>query len=93
MFEQILKRLRQMVRRRHYVMTHHAWKEMNEDSLTLHDIEHGILGGEILERQRDPESHEAKYRIKGKTLEGIDFEIIGKIGPTGKLVIITVYLT
>ncbi len=39
MFERILKRMRQMVRHRHYVMTHHAWKEMNEDSLTLLDIE------------------------------------------------------
>lgn len=66
---------------------------MNEDGLTIYDVERGILSGEILERQRDTETRELKYRIKGERLEGVNLEMITKISPTGKLVIITVYLT
>ncbi|MBI4483677.1 MAG: DUF4258 domain-containing protein [Acidobacteria bacterium] len=85
--------MREKVRQRQYVMTHHARKEMNEDGLTIYDVERGILSGEILERQRDTETRELKYRIKGERLEGVNLEMITKISPTGKLVIITVYLT
>jgi len=47
-----------------------------------------ILAGEILERQKDKTTNEWKYRIAGKTVEGGKVEVIAKIGPTGKLVII-----
>ena len=93
MFERILSRIHERVRRRQYVVTFHARREMNEDDLTIYDVEHAILSGKILERQRDIETHEAKYRIHGQTLEGVDLEVIVKIGPTGKLVVITVYLS
>ena len=55
------------------------------------DIEQGILTGKILERQRDRVSAESKYRIRGRTLDGEEVEIIAKLSPTGKVVIITVY--
>jgi len=73
-------------------MTLHAEEEMDDDGLSIFDIEHGILTGEILERQKDRETAEPKYRIQGKTLADDSVEIIGKTSPTGKLVIITVYL-
>lgn len=73
-------------------MSLHAEEEMDDDGLSIFDIEHGILTGEILERQRDRETAEAKYRIQGKTLADDSVEIIGKISPTGKLIIIIVYL-
>ena len=72
-------------------MTLHAEEEMNEDSLTIYDIEHCILTGKILERQKDKITTERKYRIRGETVEGNNAEVIAKLGPTGKLVIITVY--
>ena len=65
---------------------------MDEDELTIFDVECGILTGSIVERQRDPETREFKYRISGETAEGVQIEVIAKIGPTGKLVIITVYV-
>ena len=46
-------RMREKVRRREYVMTIHARKEMNDDGLTVYDVERSILTGEIRERQRD----------------------------------------
>ena len=92
MFERILKRMREKIRKRQYVMTLHAEEEMNNDDLTIYDVERGILTGEILERQKDRITAEWKYRIRGETVEGGEVEVIAKLSPTGKLVIITVYV-
>ena len=70
MFRRILQRMRNKIRRRQYVVTYHARKEMNEDGFTIYDVERGILTGEILERQRDRMTGEAKYRMRGKALLG-----------------------
>lgn len=92
MFERILKHMREKVRKRQYVMTLHAEEEMNDDDLTIYDVERGILTGEILERQKDKVTAEWKYRIRGETVEGSEVEVVAKLSPTGKLVIITVYI-
>lgn len=60
--------------------------------MTIYDIEQGILTGEILERQKDRVTAESKYRIRGETVEGREVELIAKLSPSGKVVIITVYL-
>ncbi len=73
-------------------MTHHARKEMNDDGLAVYDVESGILTGNIIERQRDRITAEWKYRIRGETLIGDGIEVIAKLSPTSKLVIITVYV-
>ena len=72
-------------------MTQHARKEMNDDRLTIFDVEHAILSGEIVERQRDHETFEPKYRIEGESIEGVPIETVVKISPTGRVVIMTVY--
>ena len=92
-FERILKRMQEKVRKRQYVMTLHAEEEMNDDGLTIYDVERGILTGEILERQKNRVTAEWKYRIRGETVEGDEVEVIAKLSPTGKLVIITVYIS
>jgi hypothetical protein len=91
MFNRILRRMQEKVRRRHSVVTHHATREMDGDELIIFDVECDILTGKILERHRDLETKEFKYRIEGETLEGARIEMLAKISPTGKLVIITVY--
>ena len=92
MFEKALRRIRKQVRLRQYLMTYHARKEMNEDELTLYEVERTLLTGKVLERQKDPVTSERKYRIRGETLDGLEVEVIVKIGWTGKVVIITVYV-
>jgi hypothetical protein len=91
MFNRVLRRMQDKVRRRQYVMTYHARKEMQEDGFTIYDVERGLLTGEILERQRDRVTGESKYRIRGETMDGSEVEVLAKISPTGKLVILTVY--
>ena len=54
-------------------------------------VERGILTGAVLEKQKDKATGEWKYRVKGESLSGEKIEVIAKISPTGKLVVITVY--
>jgi hypothetical protein len=84
--------MRQKVRERQYVMTYHARKEMNEDEFTIYDIECGVLTGEILERQKDQETGEWKYCVRGETFGTREVEVVTKLSPTGKLVILTIYV-
>ena len=53
MYDDELKRMRELIRTRRYVMTLHAEDEMDADDLTIFDIESAILTGQISERQRD----------------------------------------
>lgn len=92
MFDKILNIIRDKIRKKHYVMTLHAEEEMNDDCLTIYDVERGLLTGRILERQRDKETAELKYRINGRTLAGSEVEVVVKLSPTGKVVIITAYM-
>ncbi|BAY99004.1 hypothetical protein NIES37_29820 [Tolypothrix tenuis PCC 7101] len=91
MFDEILQRMREKVTSLQYVMTLHAEEEMNDDNFTIYDIEQAILSGEILERQKDKVTAESKYRIRGTNQDGLEVEVVAKLGATGKLVIITVY--
>jgi hypothetical protein len=91
-FERALNRMREKIRTRQYIMTLHVEEEMNEDGLTIYDVERGILTGEVLERQKDKVTSEWKYRVGGETIGGKRIEIVAKLSPTGKLVIVTVYL-
>jgi len=91
MFKKVLLKLREKVRKREYVMTIRARKEVHADGFSLFDIESGVLSGEILERQKDLLTGESKYRVRGENMLNREIEIITKVSPTNKLVIITVY--
>jgi len=91
LFPWILKRLQECIRERRYVATLHTEEEMNNDELSILDVERVILTGEIIERQRDKETGEWKYLVRGPTLEGTDAVVVTKLSPTGKMVILTVF--
>lgn len=88
-----MRRMHEKVRTRQYIMTLHAEEEMNDDDLTIFEVENCILTGRIAERQRDTATAEWKYRIIGNTFDGRQAEVIAKLSITGKLVIITIYLS
>ena len=91
MFDRVLKHMRERVRTRQYVVSVHAEEEMDNDGLTIFDVEHGILTGTIVERQKDRRTGEWKYLIQGSTLAEEEAIVVTKLSPTGKLVILTVY--
>jgi len=91
MYATILQRMCEKIHQNEYVMTLHARKEMNDDDYSIFDVERGILTGTIIERQKDQNTSEWKYRIRGRTIANDEIEIVCKLSPTNKLVIITVY--
>jgi len=72
-------------------MTIHAEEEMNDDELSIFDIERCVLTGEVTERQKDKETGEWKYLVKGQSVTNSKIMVVVKISPTGKLVFITTY--
>ncbi len=83
--------MREKVRNRQYVMTIHAEEEMDDDGLSILDVESGVLTGNIRERQKDQHAGEWKYVIEGQTLTGDNIAVVGKIGLTEKMIIVTVW--
>ena len=92
MFEPILQHIQAKIRTLDYVMTVHADEEMDDDGLSILDVEQVILTGQIVERQRDRNTGEWKYVINGQTDEGLNVMVVAKLSPTDTVVIITVYV-
>ena len=91
MFRRVLERMRELVRTNRYVLTLHAAEEMEADGFTVYDVERCVLSGEHVRRQRDRLSGDWKYLMEGRTISGERAMVVGRIGPTGKLIVITVY--
>lgn len=92
MASRALVRMREMVRRRLYVMTLHAEEEMDNDGLSIFDVESVILTGELVEQQRDRKTGVRKYLVRGETLGATQTAVVvSRFGPTDRLVILTVY--
>ncbi|MDD5037183.1 MAG: DUF4258 domain-containing protein [Methylococcaceae bacterium] len=85
-------RIRECVRSLNYAVSIHAAEELDDDNLTIFDLENIIFKGEIIERQRDARIRELKCVVRGLTLEERQAEAIVKIGPLGNLFVITAYL-
>ena len=87
-----IARLRELVRTLAYSISLHADDELDEDDLTVFDLETILLSGTIVERQIDRDSRETKYIVRGNTLAGQQAECVVKIDQSGRLLVITVYL-
>jgi hypothetical protein len=83
--------MRALIRSLDYVMTVHGEEEMENDELSILDVENVILSGEIVERQRDIATGESKYLIEGRSLDDMNITVVAKLSPTGKLIILTIY--
>ena len=92
MAQSIITQFRQLIRTLNYVVSTHAAEELDDDNLTILDLENISLTGQVIERQRDAQTREIKCVVAGITLDGTAAETVVKIGFGGKLVIITAYL-
>jgi hypothetical protein len=91
-FESVLQHIQARIRTLDYVMTLHADEEMDNDDLTILDIEQMILTGQIVQRQQDHNNVDWKYLIKGQTDDRLDVIVVAKLSPNDTVVIITVYV-
>ena len=87
-----ISRIRECIRSLNYVVSIHAAEELEDDNLTILDLENIILTGKIIERQRDTRTREVKCVVRGVTLDERHAETVVKVGPTDKLFVITAYL-
>lgn len=88
-----IARIRHLIRTLAYVVTAHAADELDDEDLSILDLENIVLTGQIAETQRDRTTREVKYVVQGATLGDEAGEVVLKVGPTGRLVVITVYLS
>jgi hypothetical protein len=88
-----INQLRHLVRTLNYVVSTHAAEELEDDNLSILDLENIILTGQVTERQRDAKTRESKIIVSGLTLDGSHAQTVVKVGFTGKLIVITVYVT
>jgi hypothetical protein len=86
-----LKEFRECIRTNRYIVTTHAAEELDDDGLTIYDLERIILGGQIVEEQKDRDPPETKFLVRGPTLDDAVAAVVVKPGPTNKLIIITVF--
>ena len=84
--------LRRSIRTLSYAVSTHAADELEDDQLSILDLENVVLSGQIVERQRDRSTRETKYLIQGGSLDGTAAEVVAKVGLSGKLFIITIYV-
>ena len=91
MYGRVLKQFKEAVRFRNYIVTIHAVEEMDDDGFSIYEVEHCILHGDIVERQKDEKSIEWKYLLNGTTFQERGICVVAKMSITGKMVIITVY--
>jgi hypothetical protein len=87
-----INQLRHLIRTLNYVVSTHAAEELEDDNLSILDLENIILAGKISERQRDAKTRESKIVLSGLTLDGAHAQAVVKVGFTGKLIVITVYV-
>ena len=93
MAQATINRLRDLIRSLNYAVSIHAAEELDDDNLTVLDLENIILTGAIVERQRDRQTREVKYVVRGNTLSDVPAETVVKLAPEGNLFVITVYRT
>lgn len=87
-----ISQLRHLIRALNYVVSAHAAEELEDDNLSILDLENIILTGQISERQRDSQTRESKVVVSGITLDGKPAQTVVKVGFTGKLIVITAYV-
>ena len=92
MASRILGRLRARIRGGEYLVPFHAANELDDDDISIFDVENVILTGRIIQTQRDPKTRERKYVIRGETLAGEAAACVVKLGPTGEVVLITAWV-
>jgi Domain of unknown function (DUF4258) len=92
MAQATISRFRHLIRTLNYVVSTHAAEALEDDELNILDLENIVLTGQIIERQRNAGTREVKCVVAGVTLDGAAAQVVVKIGATGRLVVITVYV-
>ena len=58
-----ISQIRHLIRTLNYVVSTHAAEELEDDNLSIIDLENIILTGQVTERQRDARTRESKIVV------------------------------
>jgi len=92
MAQATISHFRHLIRTLQFFVSTHAAEELEDDNLTILDLENIVLTGQITARQRDAKTREVKCVVEGITLSGDSAEAVVKVSFSGKLIVITTYL-
>lgn len=62
-------RIQDLIKRRNYLFSEHADEERTKDQLTIGNIEHAILSGEVIDERLDDPRGESRL-VAGETQNG-----------------------
>ena len=65
MAQSIISQFMQLIRTLNYVVSTDAAEALDDDNLTILDLENFILTGQVIERQRDAQTREIKCALSG----------------------------
>lgn len=91
MHDEVLRRMRHLLRRGLYSLTDHADWKLQALALSMLDLEQVILCGFITDRQKDTASNEWKYVLEGPTSLAEHAVVVAKISRHGTLIVLTVF--
>ncbi len=84
-------RICDFVRSLSYVVSIHAAEVLDDDNLTILDLESVPLRGQITERRRDRRTRAIKAVVRGRILERFAAAAIVKLGEASTPLVITIY--
>lgn len=91
MWQKKLKDIQYMILIGEYELTEHAYEEMDDDLLTLFDVENALLSGHITKVEKDDKPG-PRYTVKGLAEDQkTEVGVVGRFSNTGVYIIITVY--
>jgi len=91
MFDEVLQKMRLSVQAGKFLLTSHAYDEMNFDDLFVVDLENCILTGDIMTRQWDDDFGEWKYVIHGDGQSEEEMAVVAKLDYNNCVVVITTF--
>lgn len=91
MFDEVLQQMRLSVQAGNFLLTSHAYDEMNDDDLFVVDLENCILTGDVMTRQWDDDFGEWKYVIHGDSQSEEEMAVVAKLDYNQNVVVITTF--
>ena len=84
----VIQRIRVKIQQGQYVMTRHAYLEMEDDQLEWDDVKQALLSGKV--RRKEVNLSGTKYVVVGQS-RGQEIGVVGRFAENNRFLIITIY--
>lgn len=84
----VIQRIRAKIQNGQYVITRHAYLEMEDDQLVWDDVKQGLFNGKV--SRKEVNLRGTKYVVVGQS-RGQEIGVVGRFAENSRFLIITVY--